>query len=379
MTGINAQIEAVVRQLATIPESPAPLVSCYLDLSLPEPSWKPFLLRRHRELVNQYGAMEKAAIDSAFARIHASLERISANTKGLAIFVRAGEVPVYIALQLPFAIANEISAASLPRLYRLMEAKEKYCRFVILITKKDYAQIIEVNLGRVSAELLENQPELQKRLGREWAKLHYQNHRQDREVRFIREKIAILERLISAGGYSQLIIAGASTQTSKTIGLLPKHLREKVVDKVIANDKLGINSLIAKAINAYIAADELESQSIAQRLFEQASSDGLAVTGLNATIESLQQGRADIIVVDADVKLANVGRCSRCGNFQVNESDNPEPCRVCQNRQVDLLPAREAMARLAALYGCRLEIVSENRHLAQIGGVGCLLRYKING
>lgn len=91
----------------------------------------------------------------------------------------------------------------------LVEFKDTYHRYVVMIATEKRARILEVNLGAVTKEIWAERPELRQRVGREWTRDQYQNHSRDRADRFIKEKVEILDRLMSQGGQTHLILAGS--------------------------------------------------------------------------------------------------------------------------------------------------------------------------
>ena len=78
-----------------------------------------------------------------------------------------------------------------------------------LSTQAEGATTLEVNLGAVTKEIWAERPELRQRVGREWTRDQYQNHSRDRADRFIKEKVEILDRLMSQGSQTHLILAGS--------------------------------------------------------------------------------------------------------------------------------------------------------------------------
>jgi len=80
----------------------------------------------------------------------------------------------------------------------------------------------EVHTGSITGSLWVERSEQRKRIGRAWTKEHYQNHREDRGSKFIREKIRILGRVMSVGGHTHLILAGNPQRIARLTKALPK-------------------------------------------------------------------------------------------------------------------------------------------------------------
>ena len=96
--------------------------------------------------------------------------------------------------------------ATLPKGDSLVELKDRFNRFVVVLATKESARIVEMNLGALSVELLTERPALRERIGREWTREHYVNHRRQRERRFVKEKVSVIESLMAKRGHNALII-----------------------------------------------------------------------------------------------------------------------------------------------------------------------------
>ena len=114
-----------------------------------------------------------------------------------------------------------------------MELKDTYHRYVVVIATDERACILEINLGSVTEQIWKERPELRKRVGREWTKEHYQNHRRERTDQFFKEVIKILDQLMSASGYTHLILAGNPRITSRIRNGLPKHSVTKLIELLV--------------------------------------------------------------------------------------------------------------------------------------------------
>jgi len=82
----------------------------------------------------------------------------------------------------------------------------------------------EVYTDSITGSLWMERSEQRKCVDHAWTKEHYQNHREDRGSKFIREKISILERVMSVGGHTHLILAGNPQRIARLKKALPKRL-----------------------------------------------------------------------------------------------------------------------------------------------------------
>lgn len=166
-----------------------------------------------------------------------------------------------------------------------------------MISTTESARILEVNLGAVTEALWAESPELRKRVGREWTKMHYQKHMKNRVRKFIKEKIKILDQLMNAGEHSLLILAGHPTMTCQMRDDLLKRLLAKLVDVVPASVKTPVSDVVKATLASFIAREEKESQAIADTLSHQVHTGGLAVTGNAASFQALNRGQVDTLVL----------------------------------------------------------------------------------
>ncbi len=332
-----------IRTLAALDETNSPVVSYYLN-------------REHNVFNNRLELAERARILSwslwgrarpDFAEAMKQIEEYLNNelrpeTKGVAIFARAGEGPFFLPLQFNVPVPNWLAATANPNIYHLVELKDTYHRYVVMISTEESARILEVNLGSVTEELWRERPELRQRVGREWTKEHYQNHRRERTQQFVNEKIKILERLMSAGGHTHLILAGNPQMTARVRNALPRHLEEKLIDSVVASSNDNISDVVVATLSHFIEQEEQESQALVDTLYREISTSGLATVGPEACLEALERGQVDTLIL-------------------LQEMANPS--------------LREELTRLAVQNGCQIEVVNHSPILLEFDGVGCLLRY----
>jgi len=219
------KLQENIRALAVLDENESPVISCYLNVESGRSEYAKVLEDRARLLRRSLTGDARRDFEKALDRVEMFMHvEMNSGTKGAAIFARAGKQPFFLPLEFRVPLPNWIVVNSTPNIYHLVELKDTYHRYVVMISTEESARILEVNLGAVTEELWRERPDLRKRVGREWSKEHYQNHRRNRTDLFIKEKIGILERLMRAGGHTHLILAGNPQIVSRVRRSLPKHL-----------------------------------------------------------------------------------------------------------------------------------------------------------
>lgn len=371
-------LKKCIRRLATLPEADTPVISCYLELLNGNIKNRETYKEFERTVMIGLPKKEYHVVKETLDPVNAYLaNELQPDAKGVAIFSRVGKDPFFLPLQFKVSLPTWISLSAVPNIYHLVEMKDTYHRYVVMISTKKSGRIVEVNLGEVTAKLWKERPELRDRVGREWTKEHYQKHIMERDKKFIKEKIKILDKLMSAGGHSHLILAGHPTMTSRIRNELPKHLMEKLVDEVVVSGRAKTDDVVEATIASFVEAEEIESQNMAEILSQKVHSGGLAVAGAEATFQALQNGNVDTVVLLSGYSLGRFCVCDACG-FTINIKDKePGSCCQCGSTQLKFSDPKEEIVRLAEAQSCLVEIVSNSKSMTELGGVGCLLRYRL--
>ncbi|NWK55281.1 host attachment protein [Verrucomicrobiaceae bacterium N1E253] len=327
--------------LATLPETGSPILSVYMNKSTP--------LDEHRKNLKDWATLarhtfkgrQQSDFEDALEEVFTFMETAN-DRQSLVVFSRWGEYPMLLPIHLKVPVETQFHAGSLPVIFPLVELKDRFHRFVLVAMNSEAARIFEINLGEISESLLERRPELRKRLGREWTREHYQNHRKKRSGQFVKEKIAVIEQLMTKRGHNSLILAGEPRFVNRLKEQLPKHLKAKLAGEVRSGfSKNALNKVVNQSIQVFLDQENMESQDAVKRLEYALSSNGLAVVGFHAAVEALEMYCADQLILSTNL-----------------------PDRE-----------REYLSRLASTQDISIETVQNNKTLEQFGGVGCLLRY----
>ncbi len=339
----HKDLQECIRSLAMMDETDSIFISCYLNLEKSSASCRDFLKERELLLAKSVPDGLRKNFSKTMGKIYSFLSKKPlGGKKGIAIFSREGSEPFFIALEFHVPLPNQIVMDLTPHIYPLIELMDTYHRYVVVISTEKSARILEVHTGSVTESLWMERPELRKRIGREWTKEHYRNHRKDRSSKFIKDKIRILEQVISAGGHTHLILAGSPQRTSRLKKALPKRLAERLVDTVVIGERAEIGSVVEATLAAFIDQEQKESLAAVEMLQRQINTNGLAVVGSEATLEALKRGQADMLVLAKEFYEGEI---------------------------------KEKLVKLAVRHGIKIETVSGSHVLNQYGGVGCLLRY----
>ncbi len=366
-----------IRTLITLPVVDAPIISCYQSLASGRLTDRNAFEERMRSLRRSLSVTEQHDFDAALIQIEQFIAtELLPHAKGLAAFSRAGEQPFFLPLQVQVPLPNWIAVDNVPNIYHLVELKDTYHRYVVMLVTKESWRILQVNLGAVTATMWEELPELRDRVGREWSKAHYQRYHQERTRKSLKDAIAVLNQLMSAAGYTHLILAGQPAKTSLIQQNLPKHLQKQLLDTVTASGATRLSDVVETTLKSFVEAEEQESRTTVSNLMRQLRTGGLAVVGTGPSFHALYRGRVDVLVMSKEYEPGEGWSCANCGHIDV-ESEVPEACPNCEAGEFRRFNTKESMVQKAEELDCTIEVVGQSDELIHLGGVGCLVSYRL--
>ena len=371
------ELRDIIVTLASIEAFNTPFVSCYLNLE--------HGVNRAREKIDKRANLLRQVLDGSdlddfedsIAAIECYLdEELLPGAKGVAFFARSSfEREFYMPLQFAVPLPNRLRVYPTPNIYHLVELKDTYECYLVMIATPDWVRILEVNLGAATIQAWSKHPPLSDRVGWEWSQTQYQLYRRDREKRFLQEKISVLEQLMHSGEHTHLILAGDPQITARIRHTLPESLASKLMDVIPTANRDAQTDIVTATLSVFVEQEEQESQSIAARLIQAIRTQGLAVVGAEDCLDNLQRGRADTLVLLQEYHPDPGWFCAACNTMGATPHETTV-CPRCNSEAIRPTDLREELVRLAGKWNCPVEVVENSDDLAALGGVGCLLRYQ---
>lgn len=339
------QLRRHISALATLPETGAPVLSAYFDLRSPVERLRTSFETWSTAARSALPKAERPEFDEAKSEVRALLKQSwPDDIQGLAVFVRSGEHPLLMALPFQAVLETHFEVSPRPAIFPLIQLKDRFHRFVLVICTEDTARIMELTLGAVTEEILTTRPDPGNRLGRQLSREHFHHRREEDTRRFVRDQVLIISNLMARRGLNHLILAGHPRHVAQLRDQLPKHLQARVVGSVFqAPNGRDYSPLLDQAIDTFIEAEQQESRSTVERLHEQVRRRGLATVGIHPCREVIEAGAASQLVISEELPL----------------------------------PDREELVRLATLHDVPIEVCEGDELLQSHGGVGCLLRFRM--
>ena len=227
-----------------------------------------------------------------------------------------------------------------------------------------------------------------------WSQARYQRHVGEYHQQHVKEIADVLDRVVRAEGIDQIVIGGDDVFVSLVRSEFPQHLLEKVLDIIPLDIGAPERSVLAATLDALRQKDAETDAQVVDRLFEAVRGSNLGVLGAEDTLAALQLGQVDELVITArpDI-LTNVDHLGDLHAGRHADADR-QCCRGARGGRsraaavaeeavppAEPVPAPEKVAdqlvTLARQTSAHVRFIEEPALLAEVGGVGAFLRFRI--
>lgn len=365
--------------LAALEPSPFPVVSLYLSLAPNQngrEAYGPFVKKVFGERAKALPetSPERESFDADVKRIQDYLENES-NTTGqaLAIFACSGS-DLFEAIPLEQPIADHwLFIGSVPHLYPLARLVENYPRYAAVMVDTNKARIFVFGVGSPEREETIVGEKTRRTSKGGWSQARYQRRAENFHTLHIKEVVDTLDTIVRDENIAHIVVSGADVAMPILREQLPKHLADKVVE-IGAHEDGESGSFVARTLDALRQKDAETDVEKVQELMDAWQSGGLGVAGPEATLSAFQLGQVDELIITASPDLLKAVQKlpddAAPGTVQV-DSSAPQAAGEKQMQLADELVTR------AQQTSAKIRFIEDAKLLADIGGVGALLRFRI--
>jgi peptide subunit release factor 1 (eRF1) len=367
--------------LAATEPSPFPVVSLYLNLATDQngrENYETFVRKAFSDRAKGLPAEspERESFEQDHVRIRAYLENeINRSSQGLAIFACAGS-ELFEAIQLDAPIDQHwLFVGSVPHLYPLARVIENHPRYAAVLLDTNRAQIFVFGLGTTErTESVVNAKTRRTSKGG-WSQARYQRRAENVHLNHIKEVIETLERLVRDEDLQHVVVAGEDVALNILRNELPKTLAEKLIDMAAWNRDAGEADILANSLEALREKDAETDAEKVDELLGAWRSGGLGVAGPESTLTALQLGQVDeLIIAAAPDVLKRVQKLPDDAAPGTVVADTSAPQGATDEGRLKL---SDELVTRAQQTGARIRFIEDAALLADIGGVGALLRFRI--
>ena len=375
-------LSETISRLAHLPPSPNPVISLFLNTG-PDgrgrPNFQTFLKKAFSERLRSFHdrAEARERIEEDRDRIVEHLTgNLDTDVQAVAIYASSGDDLWEIHTFRTEFDENRLVIGPVPHLYPLVKLADQKPRYAVCVANVDYARVVVCGLGEVLEEKDFEGPEpIDRTRVASWAEVRYQARIEDHIQKNAREIVERLSRMVEDREIDYVILAG----DEKTLGELRRHLPPSVEEKLIDEEAIPIEAASHEILKQTVAVvsdvEAKNSRRLADTMIDRFRSGGLAVAGLEPTIEALNREQVDQLLLAESFNGETGWQCHECR--VLGRAPKPDACPFCDAPVPDDIDLREAMVRRAGRTGRRVEIVEQHEELQALDGVGALLRYKV--
>jgi peptide subunit release factor 1 (eRF1) len=352
----QAQLRDLVRRLAEVTSTEAPILSIYADLRPEAHGDRPaeraeltIVRRRLKELADGQlaHARSRASLDSDRERVDRFLASEDMDgVQGLAIFA-CDAIGLWETVRSPEPFATEVTAGPTTDLFGLVRLLDESVAAVVAVVDTNTCRLFVTRLGDLRERRGPDEPPDEHKRHQQggWSQARYQRHVDTQDRRFAKEAADAIERLVRTEHPRHVILAG----DERSVSTLERELSEVVrplVEHVARVEVRATLDEVREEVRPILAAlEEAQGTDVADRAIAGRRSGDLGVTGINATTAALEAGQVDELVIDETAPIDD-----------------------------DL---RGELLRMATLTDARVEVVQEHEALLRHEGVGATLRFRI--
>lgn len=275
-------------------------------------------------------------------------------------------------------LVDDVQWSGTPHVRPLLQALREFERYGVIVADRARARLFTVFLGEIQEHrevFAPGEIKHTKTAGTDhiWSQTRFQR-KADGHARWHLKHVAeSMDHLASFYAFDRLVLAGPLGATSELYRLLPKRLRSGVVSSIALPVEGSEQQVLEATLKIEEKTERASEIKLVEELITAAAKKGYAVTGLDATLTSLKEGRIWQLVY-ADGFAPQSSQCTHCSTLF---SEGQTLCAYCDGplRPVDHLIGR-LTDRVVDLGGKIEQVHGEAAaRLQKAGGVGAFLRF----
>ena len=368
--------------LAALEPTPFPFLTAYVNLQPGDqghaavtPFLKTALRRKGKRFAE--GSEERASFDRDAEKLLAMFDKGGRFEKpgagAAAIFLCSGEGELEQILEYDAPLEkHSLHVGYQPNLFNLAWSDERYSRYAVLALDSQTARIFAFGRGEKLAEEELEGTSLGKTKAGGWSQARYQRRRRNFKKEHVEESIDQLGKTVEETGAERIVLIGHERLISMAQEALPHELADKLAEVVSLDVNAPEDEVLAASLDAFRRNDLDEDEERVTELLNEHRADGLAVVGLDETLDALMKGQAEEVLIVGQAEKIDSEEASRKSLNQLQ--GDPEDLT-----QVSLkFRLADSVVRKAEETGAEVRFIEEDERLVEHDGVGAFLRYRID-
>jgi peptide subunit release factor 1 (eRF1) len=379
-----------LERLAAVEPLPYPVISLYLNTQpnqVGRDQHDAFVRKELKARAETYppGSSERTSLDRDIERIERYLENeLQSSANGVAIFA-CDAADLFETLQLDAPIDEHwLSIGDQPHVYPLARMVSQYPRYAALLADTTSARILVIAEGKVASRQAVESVKTRRTSQGGWSQARFQRRIENIHLHHVKDVIDALERIVQRENIDRIVIAGDPVVLPMLRDQMPKHLAEKIVDRISVATHAPEQEIIDASLDAMRKWNEQSDRDLVEDAVGAYRAGGLGVIGPDATLLALTNGQVDELLLPASV--AQIGELPQTPQTRMaiaNDSGIAEAA-VEMSAAGEAARASAGKVRLAdelvtkaQQTGARVTFIEDAELLAPYGGVAAILRYRI--
>jgi peptide subunit release factor 1 (eRF1) len=336
----------------------------------------PYLHREFKALARTWapGCPERHSFDRDVERILSYIaDKIDPAANGVALFACWGAGEFFEAIQLAAPVSdNRVYAYKQPLLYHLAHIDEQYPRYAAVLTDMNTARIFVFGLDQViGAEEVKGKKVHRVKVGG-WSQARYQRRVGNAHLEHAKEVMERLAQIVREDKVSHIVLAGDSV----VIALLQEQLHQEM-NSTVEVMKLDIHApehdVLAATLEKLQEQEATTAAEKVDRLMQQYRARGLAVAGLEETLEALAKGQVEELLITGALDQ---------GHPQLEQarailmSESPDSEAVTKSEEPRHASLSDLLVLKAKQTGATVTFIEDAALLESTGGVAAFLRWR---
>jgi len=298
--------------------------------------------------------------------------------KGVAVFSCAPR-EYFRVYTLGVPVRDMLSVGERPSVKPLADLLDSYGGYGVVLIDRQGARVFSFHLGILrEQEGVLGEPVKHTKLGgastRPGARggVAGQTHYEDAVVdRNIKEAVEFAVHFFEENHVRRILLGGTDENVALFRSRLPKAWQSLVMGTFAMPMTASHSDVLAKAMQLGVQAQHEHETRLVERLITAAAKGEGGVTGLEATLTSIQDGRAQTLLVSEGYR-APAYRCTNCGRLTAARVDC---CPACDGEMEGIYDGVELAVNAVMRAGGDVQVIRDSQPLQAAGNIGALLRY----
>jgi peptide chain release factor subunit 1 len=365
------------------PKSGSPVLSVYLatDPTKPTNIQRGFETVLHNMLRSIEGLLTDKSARKHFAEDAGRVEHVvkthSPSEKSLVIFCDASEDFCWLR-GLRVSMPDDAHWDETPYLRPLLEALDEYERYGVILSEHGRSRLFTVFMGEIEEHVdAFGTAKIRhlKSTGTDHllSQKQFQRKKEVHALWHLKHAAELLDHLAMQYAFDRLVLAGTEEVTAELERVLAKRLRTRVVARIAVPFTASADLVLKETQEVIEKAEREAERRLVDELIDHASAKSQAVTGLDATLLALQEGRVWRLIYVAGLQKTGE-QCQHCHAFC---TDNCQICPYCGGSLSPVKDLIHALEQRVVESGGKVEPVQGEaaRKLASVGSIGAQLRF----